>query len=99
MQKKLPAIKTNFNKNNDTINSNYNIYNNSNHKMEINNSNENLPMINNNSGNNSNNNSFQNYQINKINNNYLSSQFYDLEAHEEENFKQIDMLMKKIMND
>ena len=71
--------------------------------MEKNYSNENLPMVNNinNVGtNSSNNNSFQSIQTNKGNNyNYLNNQFKDLEAHEEENFKQIDLLMRKIMND
>ena len=97
-------IKSNFSKNNNNINkiNNNNYNNNSNLYMEKNFSNENLPILNtiNNTGNNSNNNSFQNIQINKGNNsNYLNSQFQDLEAHEEENFKQIDLLMRKIMSD
>ena len=101
-QQTLPMIKSTFSKNNNNVNtSNYsNNYNNNNYYMENNYINENLPMVNNinNIGNNSNNNSFQN--INKGNNyNNLSNQFKDLEAHEEENFKQIDLLMRKIMSD
>jgi hypothetical protein len=101
----LPIIKSNFNKNNINYNNgNYNNnYRSNNHNMEKNYSNESIPpMINNNmnmAGNNSNNNSFQNIQNNRANINYLNNQFQDLETHEEENFKQIDLLMKKIMND
>ena len=43
-----------------------------------------------------------NIDINTINNSYQNMQNnrnYDLEPYEEENFKQIDLLMRKIMND
>ena len=88
----LPSIKSNFSKNNikNVKNINNNVDNiNNNNNLEKNFSNESLPFINNG---NSNNNSF----INRGNN--LSNQLQDIEAYDEENFKNIDTLMKKIMS-
>ena len=36
--------------------------------------------------------------MNRVNNNNLNNQLQDIEAYDEENFKNIDTLMKKIMN-
>ena len=91
-QNNLPSLKNNFSKinaktgNDNNINTNIN-----NNNLEKNYSNERLPLINNV---NSNNNSF----MNRGNNNNLNNQLQDIESYDEENFKNIDTLMKKIMS-